>query len=444
MHRHRQIYAQIYTETHTKRLRAGIGMWTIWQSLFNRRMLICTFTGFSSGMPLYLLITLIPAWLRSEGVGLEEIGLFALIGLPYTWKFFWAPALDRYSPTFYGFNLGIRRSWMLLTQLALFIFICILGSMNPQLNLWSVAYLCMFIAFLSATQDISIDAYRRQILPDHELGLGNSIHVNAYRISGLIPGSLALILSDFLPWSTVFLITGAFMLISVGFTLIISEPPVSEKQPEALQRAIIEPFQEFFTRQPIRTAILILAFMLFYKLGDSMATALATPFYIDLGFTNTQIGLVAKHAALWPMIFGGIAGGIIMIKIGINRALWIFGFIQIISILGFAILARIGEGLWLLGLIISFEYLGVGLGTAAFVAFIARTTNPAFAATQLALFTALTALPRTLFNSTAGILVDTLGWEYFFYLCTLLAMPGMLLLLIVAPWHDNQSHQNDQ
>jgi len=377
-------------------------------------------------------------------VGLEEIGLFALIGLPYTWKFFWAPALDHYSPKFFGFNLGIRRSWMLLTQLALFIFICILGSMNPQLNLWSVAYLCTFIAFLSATQDISIDAYRRQILPDHELGLGNSIHVNAYRISGLIPGSLALILSDFLPWSTVFFITGAFMLISVGFTLIISEPSVSKKQPEALRRAIIEPFHEFFNRQPIRTAILILAFMLFYKLGDSMATALATPFYIDLGFTNTQIGLVAKHAALWPMIFGGIAGGIIMINIGINRALWIFGLIQIISILGFAILARIGEGLWLLGLVISFEYLGVGLGTAAFVAFIARTTNPAFAATQLALFTALTALPRTLFNSTAGILVDTLGWEYFFYLCTLLAMPGMLLLVVVAPWHGNQSHQNYQ
>ncbi len=377
-------------------------------------------------------------------MGLEEIGLFALIGLPYTWKFFWAPALDHYSPKFFGFNLGIRRSWMLLTQLALFIFICILGSMNPQLNLWSVAYLCTFIAFLSATQDISIDAYRRQILPDHELGLGNSIHVNAYRISGLIPGSLALILSDFLPWSTVFFITGAFMLISVGFTLIISEPSVSKKQPEALRRAIIEPFHEFFNRQPIRTAILILAFMLFYKLGDSMATALATPFYIDLGFTNTQIGLVAKHAALWPMIFGGIAGGIIMINIGINRALWIFGLIQIISILGFAILARIGEGLWLLGLVISFEYLGVGLGTAAFVAFIARTTNPAFAATQLALFTALTALPRTLFNSTAGILVDTLGWEYFFYLCTLLAMPGMLLLVVVAPWHGNQSHQNYQ
>ncbi|MAH73270.1 MAG: AmpG family muropeptide MFS transporter [Cellvibrionales bacterium TMED49] len=419
-------------------------MWTIWQSLFNRRMLICIFTGFSSGMPLYLLITLIPAWLRSEGVGLEEIGLFALIGLPYTWKFIWAPALDRYSLSFLGFNLGIRRSWMLLTQLTLFICIFILGSMNPKLHLWSIAYLCTFIAFLSATQDISIDAYRRQILPDHELGLGNSIHVNAYRISGLIPGSLALILSDFLPWSTVFFITGAFMLISVGFSLIISEPKVTEKQPENLRRAITEPFQDFFNRHPLRTAVLILAFMLFYKLGDSMATALATPFYIDLGFTNTEIGLVAKHAALWPMIFGGIAGGIIMIKIGINRALWLFGFIQIISILGFAVLARIGEGLWLLGLVISFEYLGVGLGTSAFVAFIARTANPAFAATQLALFTALTALPRTLFNSTAGIIVDIVGWEYFFYLCTLLAIPGMLLLVIVAPWHRNQSHHNDQ
>ena len=302
----------------------------------------------------------------------------------------------------------------------------------------------MFIAFLSATQDISIDAYRRQILPDQELGLGNSIHVNAYRISGLIPGSLALILSDFLPWSSVFFITGTFMLISVGFTLIISEPCVTEKKPQTLQRAIIEPFHDFFNRQPLHSAILILAFMLFYKLGDSMATALATPFYIDLGFTNTQIGLVAKHAALWPMIFGGIAGGMIMIKIGINRALWIFGFIQIISILGFAILARIGEGVWLLGLIISFEYLGVGLGTAAFVAFIARTTNPAFAATQFALFTALTALPRTLFNSSAGLLVDTLGWEQFFYLCTLLAVPGMLLLLVVAPWHESQSPQYDR
>ena len=159
----------------------------------------------------------------------------------------------------------------------------------------------------------------------------------------------------------------------------------------------------------------------------------------------TQIGLIAKHAALWPMIFGGILGGILMLKIGINRALWLFGLVQIVSIMGFAILARIGEGLWLLGLVISFEYLGVGLGTAAFVAFIARSTHPAFAATQLALFTALTAVPRTLASSVTGIIVEGIGWESFFYLCTALAVPGMLLLFKVAPWNGGaNSEQKEQ
>jgi PAT family beta-lactamase induction signal transducer AmpG len=166
-----------------------------------------------------------------------------------------------------------------------------------------------------------------------------------------------------------------------------------------------------------------------------MATALATPFYLDMGYSKTEIGLVAKNAALWPMIIGGILGGILMLKIGINRALWLFGLVQILSILGFAVLARVGEGLWLLGLVIGFEYLGVGLGTAAFVAFIARTTQPAFAATQFALFTALTAVPRTVASSTTGIIVEGIGWENFFYLCTALAIPGMLLLLKVAPWN---------
>ena len=202
---------------------------------------------------------------------------------------------------------------------------------------------------------------------------------------------------------------------------------------------MIEPFNEFFSRQGVKQAGLILLFMLLYKLGDSMATALATPFYLDLGFSKTQIGLVAKNAALWPMIVGGILGGILMIRIGINRALWTFGLVQIVSILGFAVLARVGEGVWLLALAISFEYLGVGLGTAAFVAFIARSTHPAFAATQFALFTALTAVPRTVASSATGIIVEGMGWENFFYLCTALAIPGMLLLLKVAPWNGDQS-----
>lgn len=419
---------------------------SIKQALLNRRMLICIFTGFASGMPLYLLISLVPAWLRSEGVGLKEIGFFALIGLPYTWKFFWSPLLDRYRLAVpglsrFGFSAGLRRGWMLATQIGLLLSIAALGFFNPNTEIWSIAWLCLLIAFLSATQDIVLDAYRRQILPDQELGLGNSIHVNAYRIAGLVPGSLSLILADSLPWQTVFMVTAAFMLIGIVMTLSIAEPKTDARHPTTLNQAIVDPFKEFFSRQGVRQACLILAFMLLYKLGDSMATALATPFYLDMGFSMTQIGLIAKHAALWPVIIGGIVGGILMLKIGINRALWLFGLVQIISILGFAVLARVGEGLWLLGLVISFEYLGVGLGTAAFVAFMARSTHPAFAATQLALFTALTAVPRTVASSFTGIIVEGVGWENFFYLCTLLAIPGMLLLFKVAPWNKEDSQE---
>jgi len=224
-------------------------------------------------------------------------------------------------------------------------------------------------------------------------------------------------------------------LLGIGLTLSIDEPKTEARHPTTLNQAVVEPFKEFFSRKGVRQACLILSFMLLYKLGDSMATALATPFYLDMGYSKTEIGLVAKHAALWPMIIGGILGGLLMLKTGINRALWLFGVVQIISILGFAVLARVGEGLWLLGLVISFEYLGVGLGTAAFVAFMARSTHPAFAATQLALFTALTAVPRTVASSVTGIIVEGTGWENFFYLCTLLAVPGMLLLFKVAPWN---------
>lgn len=409
---------------------------SIRRAMLNRRMLICIFTGFASGMPLYVLISLVPAWLRTEGVGLKEIGFFALIGLPYIWKFVWSPLLDRYSLSLFTYKPGLRRSWMLSTQVLLLVTIGTLGFLDPLTQLWPIAWLCLGIAFLSATQDIVLDAYRRQILSDQELGLGNSIHVNAYRVGGLIPGALSLVLSDFLPWETVFLITAAFVLAGIALTLSIKEPPRAHQQPTTLQAAIVEPFNEFFSRQGIQQALLILAFMLLYKLGDSMATALATPFYLDMGFSKTEIGIVAKQAALWPMIIGGIAGGILMLKIGINRALWLFGFVQIISILGFAVLARVGGGLWLLGLVIGFEYLGVGLGTAAFVAFIARTTNPAFAATQFALFTALTAVPRTVASAATGIIVEGVGWENFFYMCTLIAIPGMLLLFKVAPWNE--------
>ncbi len=401
-------------------------------------MLICVFTGFASGLPLYLLLNLVPAWLKTEGVDIKTIGLFALIQFPYTWKFVWSPLLDRFVLPV----LGRRRGWMLLTQLLLLAVVAGLGGFSPQTQLSAIVLVCTLLAFLSATQDIALDAYRRELLSDSELGLGNSVHVNAYRIAGLVPGSLSLILADHLPWNSVFVITALFMLPGIAMTLLVAEPHRAEP-PKTLRQAVVEPFHEFISRQGLGSALLVLAFIFLYKLGDSMCTALATPFYLDLGYSKTDIGLIAKNAGLWPAVIGALLGGAWMLKIGINRALWLFGLVQIAAIFGFAWLASLGHQAsigaaervnlaWVIGL----EAFGVGVGTAAFVAFIARTTHPAYTATQFALFTSLAAVPRTFMNATAGWLVDTVGWKPFFLLCGLLAVPGMLLLLKVAPWHD--------
>jgi PAT family beta-lactamase induction signal transducer AmpG len=405
---------------------------TFKEAILNRRMLICVFTGFASGLPLYVLIQLVPGWLRVEGVGLAEIGFFALIGFPYTWKFLWSPFMDRFTLPF----LGHRRGWMLVTQLALFVSIGAMGFIKPDLSIWTVAYLAAAIAFFSASQDIVLDAYRRELLPDVELGLGNSIHVQAYRLSGLVPGSLALILADHLPWHTVFMVVALFMGVGLIMTLVIDEAIAEPSPPKTMREAIVEPFREFVQRKGLGAAALILAFLFLYKLGDNMATALQTPFYVDVGFSLTQIGSIAKFASLISAIIGGLAGGVIMIKLGINRALWIFGIVQVVSILGFAVLSEVGANPWVLGVAVSLEYLGVGLGTAAFVAYIARNTNPAFAATQFALFTALTSVPRTLANAVTGVIVEQTGWTTFFFVCTALAIPGMLLLFKVAPWNE--------
>jgi PAT family beta-lactamase induction signal transducer AmpG len=370
--------------------------------------------------------------LRSEGVSLTEIGLFSLIGIPYVWKFVWAPLMDRYSLPV----LGRRRSWMLLTQVLLLFSIAGFGFVDPIMNIWSVAYLAAAVAFFSASQDIVLDAYRRELLPEHELGLGNSIHVQAYRLSGLVPGSLAFILADHISWQSVFLIVAAFMLIGIFLSLTIKELNNTLQAPKTLRQAVVLPFRDFINRKGIKSALQILAFLFLYKLGDSMATALQTPFFIDLGFTKTEIGVVAKTASLIAMTIGLAVGGIVMIKLSINRALWLFGFVQIVSILGFAALAEIGHNTYALAFAMGFEYLGVGLGTAAFTAFIARATNPAFAATQFALFTALTALPRTFANATTGVIVEQIGWTNFYFMCTALAVPGMLMLLKVAPWRE--------
>ena len=292
----------------------------VWKLIFlNKRMLICVFLGLASGMPLYVLYQLVPAWLRFEGVDLSTIGLFALLTIPYNWKFMWAPFIDRFRLPF----LGRRKGWILLTQVLLLFSIAGFGGIDPNVNIRPVIWMVLATAFFSATQDIVIDGYRRELLPDNELGLGNSIHVNAYRISSLVPGSLALILSDSMPWSVVFPIVAAFMLVGIVATLFFPETSDDVLAPASMRAAIVDPFVEFFTRDSFKHAVLVLLFIVLYKLGDNMATALQTPFFIDLGYSGTDIGVVAKFANLGASIVGGFVGGIIMLKISINRALWL-------------------------------------------------------------------------------------------------------------------------
>lgn len=441
-----------------------------WRAYLNTHMLICVFLGFTSGLPLFTLVYLVQAWLRSEGVNLKEIGLFALIQFPYTWKFVWAPLMDRYVPRLPGWRPGRRRGWMLLTQILVAGAIAALGFVSPRDSIWTVAALTALVAFFGASQDIVIDAYRRELLSDTQQGLGNAVHVNAYKIAALIPGSLALILSDHLPWTTVFAVTAAFMLPGMIMTLVVSEPEVHGTPPRNLRDAIILPFREFVERDGWRGALFVLAFIFLYKLGDTMATTLSTSFFLDIGFSRTQIGVIAKTTAFGASLAGGIIGGVWLVKIGIGRGLWIFGALQMVSTLGFAWLAQVGPGSPVLAalydftvgashltgklfsvfgassqmqldprsvalaLVFGLETFATGLTMAAFTAYIASTTDPRYTATQFALFTSLASVPRTLASAASGYVVAQIGWFDYFLACTALALPGMLLLVRIAPW----------
>jgi PAT family beta-lactamase induction signal transducer AmpG len=380
----------------------GVRDWR--EILFSRRMLICVFLGFSSGMPLYVLISLVPAWLRSSGIELAAIGALSLMTLPYSLKFLWSPLMDRFSLPF----LGRRRGWALITQLGLFASISALGQFDPTSSMQAIVALVFCVSLFSASQDIVLDAYRRELLADDEMGTGTSIWVNAFRLSGLVPGSLALILSDFLPWSVVYWVTGSFMLLGILTILLVREVADDSLAPHSMREAVINPFVEFFSRDGVRGGLAILAFLFLYKLGDNMATALATPFYIDMGYSRTEIGSVAKVAGLWASIAGGILGGIVMLKVSINRALWLFGFVQIGTILPYIWLSQAGHTLAGLFVVVSGEYLGVGLGAIALTAYMARET----------------------------IIVEAVGWTAFYLICTVIAIPGMLMLFKVAPWKE--------
>ncbi|MEK6528867.1 MAG: AmpG family muropeptide MFS transporter [Nitrospirota bacterium] len=404
----------------------------IFKLIFSRRMLVTLIMGFACGLPLLLTITVLQAWMTEEGMDLAVIGLMSLVGIPYTVKFLWAPLFDRFTLPF----LGRRRGWLLIAQIALIFSIAGLGLSNPKNNPWLLAFAAFLVTFFSASQDIVVDAYRREDLSDKELGLGSSLYVNGYRIGMLLASGGGLILADHIPFSLVYIIMAACLLPGVLTTLLAHEPQISVETPKTMREAVFEPLTEYFSRHG---ALWILAFILLYKIGDTMASAMTTPFYLDIGFTKTEIGAVVKLFGFWATMAGSLIGGLIMLRFGINRALWVFGFLQAVSTAGFAILARIGNNVPALSAVIGFENLSSGMGTAAYMAFMASITNKRFTATQYALLSSLMGIPRVLASAPTGFFAKNIGWENFFIACTLIAIPGMLLLLKCAPWNSKET-----
>jgi len=396
--------------------------------IFSPRMLVALLMGFSCGLPLLLTITLLQAWMKEEGVDLTVIGIMSLVGLPYTVKFLWAPFLDRYTLPF----LGRRRGWLVTAQIALMLSIAGLGLSNPKSDPWTVAFAAFLLTFLSASQDIVVDAFRREDLSDAELGLGSSLYINGYRLGMLLTSGGGMMLADHLTFTQVYFVMALCMIPGIVTTFFAREPVITAEMPKSLKSAVIDPMTEYFRRE---NAIWILAFILFYKIGDNMALAMTTPFYLDVGFSKTEIGAVVKIFGFWATIGGSLIGGIMMIRLGIHRSLWVFGFFQAVSILGFVALARIGHSIAALSGVIAFENLSGGMGTAAYAAFMASITDKRFTATQYALLSSLMGVPRVLAAAPTGFLAKHLGWEGFFIACTVMSIPGMLLLLKFAPWH---------
>lgn len=390
-------------------------------------MIAVLFLGFASGLPLLLTVTLLQAWMQRAGVSLGDIGLFALVGLPYTLKFFWAPLFDRFRLPF----LGRRRGWLAAVQIVLGLTIAALGQTNPVSHPWLVAAVALLVTFFSASQDIVIDAHRREVLPDAELGLGSSLYVYGYRAGMLLASGGGLILADHVPFSGVYAIMGVAMIIGLGATLFAPEGVEPAGTPRTLREAVIDPFLEYFAR---RDAWLVLLFILLYKLGDSMATTMTTPFYLQIGFSTTDIGAVVKLFGFWALLAGLFVGGVAMLRIGIYRALWAFGILQGASTALFAVLAHVGASLPWLAAVISGENFSGGMGTAAYMAFMASLTDRKFTATQYALLSSLMGVPRVILSAPTGYMADALGWNDFFIVCALIAIPGLLLLLRFRGW----------
>ncbi len=394
----------------------------------SRRVAVMLGLGFSSGLPLALTGSTLQARLVGDHVDLTLVGVFALVGLPYTLKMFWSPLMDRFTPPW----LGRRRGWIIITQLLLAAVILVLGSTSPGAMPWATAYLALLLAFLSASQDIAIDAYRADVLVDRERGAGAATTVVGYRIAMLTSGAFAFILSDHLPWSRVYGMMAILMAVSTVFTLAAPEPREVEVAPKSLKAAVWEPLASYFRRP---RAVEMLLFIVVFKLGDVITAAMSTPFLLDLGFTRTDVGTVNKCFGLISTILGTIAGGSIISRIGINRSLWVFGILQAVSNFSFMILAILGQNYPAMVATVAIENIFSGMGTAGFIAFMMGLCDKRFTATQYALLSSLMAVTRVLAGAPTGFMAKHFGWEAFFLFSGMASLPGILLLLRFAPWN---------
>ena len=393
-----------------------------------RRLLVLTLLGFASGLPLYLTGSTLKAWMTDEGLSLAAIGLFSFVSLPYSLKVFWAPLLDRFSLP----GLGRRRGWMLLMQGVMAVALGALALAQPKLDLVRVAGLALAVAFTSATFDIAVDAWRAEALDQRHLGLGNSIHIAAYRVAMLASGGLALVLAQAWGWRATYLAMATLAVLGMVGTWLAEDTDATAPRPVSLQQAILGPLVDLFRRPGI---VYLLAFAVFYKLGDWLADSMTMPFLLrGMGFSKLQVGTVQKTTAMVAIILGGLLGGWMLTRMSLRKALWICGFLQAGSILGFWAISLLGRHLPLLVAANTLENLAFGMGGSAFAALLMGSCNRAYTGTQYALFSALMALPRSLFAGLTGFMATTYGWKLYFPVCASAAIPGLLLLLLWDRW----------
>lgn len=388
----------------------------------NRRIGVMLPLGFASGLPLALTSGTLQAWLTVAGVDLRTIGILTLVGVPYTIKFLWAPVMDRFVVPW----LGRRRGWILVTQCGLMAGIAAMAANDPAQMPWVLGGLALVVAFTSASQDVVFDAYRAEVLQQHERGFGAAVSVTGYRIAMLVSGALALILSDQIGWHTTYLLMALLMIGGILTTLVSPEPTYAATPPRSFQEAVWGPLRDFFARG---SAPALLLLIVLYKLGDAFAGSLTTAFLIrGVDFTPTDVGVVNKGFGLAATLLGALAGGALVARIGLFPSLLSFGALQAVSNLTFMLLAWIGKSYPVMVAAVGFENLSGGMGTAAFVALLMGLCNHRYTATQYALLSAVAALGRVFVGPPSGYLVELVGWPTFFFLTFLAALPGLWLL----------------